>query len=209
MNSSVTLSNRQRRALADMGIDLWVRRVRGDVAQPAPRTEVTDSTRSIPSSPELTPEPIAVGTVARAAGDQARTQTAPSVQLECLAAPGAVLIGAFANSTDRRFAQDILLAVAGIGAAVQRTQFRWPQTQTGDASLAAARSAYMGFLRGQTERAGARCLLLLGDAAQALLDSPFAVNDCSLLRLRDAGALRGDAAGKKALWLTISPLARG
>jgi hypothetical protein len=207
MNSSVTLSDRQRRALAEMGIDVWVRRGRSNDLGAMSRAEVAVS--PAPPRPASTPAPVVDGGSLQEIAQPARAQTAPSVQLECLAAPGAVAIGAFANPTDRRFAQDILLAIAGTGAAVQRAQFRWPQTQTGDASLAAARSAYGGFLRGQSDRAGARCLLLLGEAAQALLDPSFAVNECRVLRLRDAAALRGDAAEKKALWLTISPLARG
>lgn len=182
-------SPRHRRMLAEMGIDVWIRRAAVD-------TELPQA-----AAPTITPQPMPAVSI------DALPPPAP-VELECIAAPGAVVMGAFASAHDRRFAQDVLLAVAGASATVVRTQFRWPQTQTADRSPSAARSAFVGFLRGQTERTSARCVMLLGNAATALLESEFTLDGCNVIYLPDAAQLRGDAAQKKTLWLTISPLAR-
>ena len=181
-----------RRLLADMGIDLWIRRM------------------PVESQPEIVAAPTAAPIAARPAITVSIDTTPASapVELECLAAPGAVVMGAFASVADRRFAQDVVLAVAGAKATVVRTQFRWPQTQTADRSPSAAHSAFAGFLRGQTQRSNARCLLLFGSAATALLEPAFSLDGCTVLSLPDAAQLRGDAARKKTLWLSISHLAR-
>ena len=128
------------------------------------------------------------------------------VLLDCIAAPGIVLVGELGNPLDRQLAQDIVHAIAGMTVDVQRAQFRWPQTQTGDATPAAARNAYRGFLRGQLERASARSLLLLGAGAAALADDVSNFGDVVLLALPDARALRADPVAKKRLWLNVSPL---
>jgi len=193
MPAPATLSIRQRRALAEMGIDLWIRRAPPN----SPHAELAPA--AVDDWPAIQPTiPVSV---------DAPPPLAP-VELECLAAPGAVVLGAFASGADRRFAQDVLLAVAGATAAIARTQFRWPQTQTADVSPSAARSAFTGFLRGQTQRTAARCLMLLGTAATALLDPAFSLDGCRVLSLPDAAVLRGDAGRKKSLWLTISHLAQ-
>lgn len=195
MSAAASLSGRQRRALAEMGIEVWVRRSVATAAVPvavaAPGVGATPV--AIPASPE---PPRA----------QSVSDASAPVQLECFTATGAVVLGAFANAADRRIAQDVLLAVVGMDAAVARTLFRWPLTQTADASPAAARAAFNGFVRGQTERAHARCLLLFGAPATTLFDPASSLDGCTVLRVPDAGTLRGDAAGKKALWLTISSL---
>jgi hypothetical protein len=204
MPAPATLSTRQRRALAAMGIDLWIRRAPAN-STPANSTPA-DSVPAQVAAPAVVRPAITVSMDARPPPQA--LPYAPPVELECLAAPGGVVLGAFASAADRRFAQDVLLAVAGATAAVARTHFRWPQTQTGDVSPSAARSAFGGFLRGQTQRTGARCLMLFGSAATALLDPAFSQGGCSVLTLPDAATLRGDAARKKALWLTISHLAQ-
>ena len=197
MASPPTWSNRQLRALAEMDIDVWIRR-----AAPVARVIVDAAALAVsakdPPPPRPDPRPQ----------QQPRTLAAAAVQLECLAAPGAVVVGAFASAADRRFVQDILLTLAGMSAAVARTQFRWPQTQTTDQSVAAARSAYAGFLRGQLDRAGARCLLLFGAAALKLYDASMAGSECSVLCVDDVAVLRGDSIAKKALWLELSQLTR-
>ncbi len=125
------------------------------------------------------------------------------VSLECIAATGIVVIGDFANALDQRLALDILLAIAGVNATPQRAQFRWPQTQTGDSGVGAARNAYRGFLQGQIERANAQLLLLLGANAASLLtqDTNLAPET---LQLPDVRALRADPNAKKQLWLSVS-----
>jgi DNA polymerase III psi subunit len=197
MPAAATLSTRQRRLLADMGIDVWVRRAPAAVVE------------GVVAEPVVVESAVVTRTAAQPAITVSLDPTShAAIELECIAAPGVVVIGAFAGAADRRFAQDVVLAVAG-NAAVVRTQFRWPQTQTGDVSPAAARSAFAGFLRGQTQRADARCLLLLGGGATALLESAFSSDGCTVLSLPDAAQLRGDPAAKKSLWLAISPLVRG
>jgi hypothetical protein len=195
MPTSAVLSPHHRRMLAEMGIDVWLRRA-AVAAEPAAVAAPTTTPQPTPSTQPTLTVPI-----------DALPTPAP-VELECIAAPGAIVMGAFASAADRRLAQDVLLAVAGPSAKVVRTQFRWPQTQTADRSPSAARSAFAGFLRGQTERTSASCVLLLGSAATALLEGAFTLDGCDVLRLPDAAVLRGDAAQKKTLWLTISHLAR-
>jgi hypothetical protein len=174
--------------LAEMGIDVWIRRAAVDSEPPQV------------AMPTITPQSIPTVSI------DASSLPAP-LELECIAAPGVVVMGAFASALDRRLAQDVLLAVAGASAKVVRTQFRWPQTQTTDRSPSAARSAFAGFLRGQTERTSARCVMLLGNAASVLLEPAFTLDGCNVFSLPDAAQLRGDAAQKKTLWLTISHLA--
>jgi hypothetical protein len=186
-----------------MDIDLYVTR------------EATSHVRR-PQAPNMASDaPVAVATLSGgAAAGPSSTEVAAlpaavadrdqsvAVALDCLAGAGVVAIGTFADAADARFAQDVLAALIG-GAPVQKSAFRWPQTQTGDPSRAAAEQAYAGFLNGQTERAGARLLLLLGAAATMLLpveraDGGYAVVECAAV-----GDLRRDPAQKKALWLSI------
>ena len=197
--STNTLSKQQQRVLAQLGIDIWVRRgSSADIAGPAPA--------------ERAPVRVVDGPAENAAPAPAtstRDGEAPNVQLDCWAAPGIVIVGELTDRPDRRIAQDIVLAVAGAAAQLQHTAFRWPLTQTGDAGLAAARNAYRGFLRGQTERAAARWLLLLGTTSTLLLDADVegaesAVGGLRTLRLPGASALRADPVAKQRLWLSVS-----
>ena len=112
-------------------------------------------------------------------------------------------MGECASPLDLQLARDIVLAVAGAAAEVQKSHFRWPQTQTGDASESAARNAYRGFLRGQVERASGRWLLLFGTTAQRLLEPDIQLGP-EMLRLPDLRALRADPNGKRQLWLSVS-----
>ena len=175
-----------------MGIDVWVRRLR--VANPTARVAPVPVVDRIDT-------PVRVLDHAAAASTQ---MSGLQVNLDCMAAPGIVIVGRLTNPLDRRMARDIVLTVAGARADVQRAQFRWPLTQTGDASAAAAGNAYRGFLRGQLERAHARWLLLLGASSSALLDPVVAVGDATLLRLPEASALRADPIAKQRLWLNVS-----
>lgn len=211
------LSNAQRRALAQMGIDVWVRRA---VPVSGTPTVVAVVPSPLPGPrPILTPTPTPTRSpaptrpAAAAPPGVSEQPVAPRlgtaelrVLLDCIAAPGVVLVGELGNPLDRRLAQDIVQAIAGMTVEVQGAQFRWPQTQTGDATPAAARNAYRGFLRGQLERASARSLLLLGAGAAALTDQETNFGDVVLLALPDARALRADPVAKKRLWLSVSPL---
>lgn len=186
-----------------MGIDVWVRR--GAVK---------------PAAASIVPAKVARAE-APAVAVERRIETSPPVPvakppavpelrltLDCVAAPGVLALGELADASDRRLAQDIVVAVAGMTATPQRAQFRWPQTQTGDSTPAAARNAYRAFLRGQIERAGAKVVLLLGRTAESLLESDATTGDVQILRFPDVRALRADPLAKKRLWLSVSPLVR-
>ncbi len=195
---SIPLSARQRHILAEMGIDVWIRRSSVEpsavVAEPEPEADPEAAkVRPIPALPAVEPAPQGAG-----------KSTVLRVALDCLAAPGAIVIGRFASPHDQRLARDIALAVGGASGDLKRTHFRWPQTRTGDSSAAAARNAYRGFLRGQIDRTSARWVLLLGNDAQVLLDADADIETPRLLRLPDASALRADPLGKKRLWLSVS-----
>ena len=99
-------SPRHRRMLAEMGIDVWIRRGAVD-AEPPQVAAPTMTPQPTPAvSIDALPQPAPVVSI------DALPQPAP-VELECIAAPGVVVMGAFASAPDRRFAQDVLLAVAG------------------------------------------------------------------------------------------------
>jgi len=189
-----TLSPQQRRVLDALGVDVWIRR--SVLRKPAqhltapPKVEVSEAA--------LLATPVPPEAPAAQAGIELR------IQLDCIAAPRVVVVGAFANPLDRHIAQDIVQAIAGVSAPLQHTQFRWPQTQTGDAGVTAAANAYREFLRGQVERAQARWLLLFGAIAASLVDVRRGVGDVTILQLPDAAALRADPLAKKRLWLSVS-----
>ncbi|HEY6597971.1 MAG TPA: hypothetical protein VIZ30_01605 [Pseudomonadales bacterium] len=197
-----TLSARKLRALAQMGVDVWVRR--GGRASAAPAI--------VPVAPGVPDVPVVSGASAAPVAPAAATTRSniargPTVALDCLAARGVVIVGEFVQPPDRRIAHDIVMAIAGSAVSPARTAFRWPLTQTGDAGIDAARKSYREFLRGQTERAGARWLLLLGAAATELLDgstSPDSASTVQTLRLPSASALRADPIAKQRLWLSVS-----
>jgi hypothetical protein len=219
---AIGLSMQQQRTLSDMGIDVWLRR-----SAPAP-----DAQHAATASPTATP-------VSRKRSDSRDAVDAPPValaqtqspdaavseyraELDCLAIVGAVLVGRWQNALDKRLANDIAIALGAVLATdsamvqtakaqqkVQQTAFRWPATQTGDASFAAARSAFKAFVRGQTERAQARCVVLFGDVAAALADEADSTVALPVLRQPAIGALRADPKAKKALWLNVSQNVHG
>jgi len=203
MTTPPTLTVAQRRALHAMGIDYW--RLRSRAAQTSAR-DVSERAHRVDSAPPVRVPSVEASVEPIQAGHE--HAAAPAMHLDGLAAPGVVLLGVFDAPADGRFALDVVQTIAGPDATPQRTQFRWPQTQTTDASLAAAGNAYMGFVRGQTERAAARCLVLLGTAAGALLDSSLMAPTCAVVAAADVAELRGDPAGKRELWQAISPYCR-
>ena len=188
-NEAIGLTNSQRRALSELGVDVWVRRA----AQPAAKTA-----EQVAKTLALVPVP--------AASERAEYRA----DLDCLAVTGAVIVGRWHNPLDKRLANDVALAIAMAhdpammqSAKVQQTAFTWPATQTGDRSIGAARNAFKAFLRGQAERAHARCVVLFGDAAGALADDQDAAVP-RVVRQPAIGALRADPNAKKALWLNVS-----
>ncbi len=202
-SASIGLTDRQRRALAGMGIDVWVRREAAPVvdvlvtpplatAVEMKREQKRDQTVRAPERTSPAPAP------AVAAANELR------ITLDCIACGGVVVVGECGSPPDRQLAKDIALALAPPSAQPQKSQFRWPQTQTGDATEAAARNAFRGFLRGQIERATARWVLLLGPTATGLVDHDAQLGP-ETLRLPDLRALRADPNEKKRLWLSVSP----
>ena len=190
----IALTDRQRRALAAIGIDVWVRRD-VPVAPAQVVAELREEVYDVVQAPARSKPPAVVPTPAAMAELR--------INLDCVTAEGVVVIGECANPLDLRLAHDIVLAIAGMTTHAHKSQFRWPQTQTGDSSTSAARNAYRAFLRGQIERANARYLLLLGASAQLLVD-PDAKLGPATMQLPDIRALRGDRDAKKQLWLNVS-----
>jgi hypothetical protein len=200
--ASIGLTDRQRRALAGMGIEVWVRRE----AAPVVATVAITATRSAPPESETKRAQILH------APERSKPMPTPPVgapnerriMLDCVASAGVVLVGECASPLDRQLAKDIALALAPANPQPLKSQFRWPQTQTGDASEAAARNAFRGFLRGQIDRAHARWLLLFGTTATGLLDQDAQLGP-ETLRLPELRALRADPNEKRRLWLSVSP----
>jgi hypothetical protein len=206
------LTTSQQCALSDMGIEVWVRRQpAGQAPLPAEDTVVAppgagrpqprggDAATPVNRAPVLARDPPK-------AVDDGDFRT----ELDCLAAAGVVIVGRWHSPLDRRLANDVVLAIALAHdpamvqpAKVQQTVFRWPATQTGDRSIAAASNAFKAFLRGQAERAHARCVVLFGDAAATLADDAEAAVP-RVVRQPAIGGLRADPNAKKALWLNVS-----
>lgn len=191
-----------------MGIDVWIRRdapvaVTAAVVETPPQVRTSKST---PRARHSAPAPVPERITAPAPTTSPRA-TELKITLDCVVAGGFVVVGECTSPTDLQLAKDIVVAFAGAfagsGAQPQRSQFRWPQTQTGDASESAARNAYRGFLRGQIERANARCILLFGATAHGLLEHDAQLGP-ELRRLPDLRALRADPNEKKRLWLSVS-----
>jgi hypothetical protein len=212
VTDTAELSPLQRRALQVMGIDRYVTRGATSRAthaatsrlRPAPTPEA-----ALHAQPAAAPDPADADAsstgivVSSAAVTDPRRDQSVAVALDCLAGAGVVAIGTFATAADARFVQDVLAALLDKAAPLRRSAFKWPQTQTGDRSRVAAERAYAGFLNGQTERAGARLLLLLGGAATMLLPAERTDAGYAVVESAAIGDLRRDPAQKKALWLSI------
>jgi len=187
-----------------MGIEVWVRRVArgGGAAEAVVAPAATERAESIArDSPP-----------AGAHSGPATTDASPDyrAELDCIATAGVVIVGRWHNALDKRLANDVALAIAIAhdpamvqSTKVQQTTFKWPATQTGDRSIGAARNAFKAFLRGQAERAHARCVVLFGDVAGTLADDRDSAAP-RIVRQPSIGALRADPNAKKALWLNVS-----
>jgi hypothetical protein len=223
-NRTIGLSMSQRRALSDMGIDVWVRRGQAqqeEATVSAPHAASAPNAQIAPSadSPARGPTGALPATTASVVPPTAASATHGDyrAELDCLATVGIVLIGRWQNALDKRLAHDIAITLGGAIAneagmvqsanvqhKLQQTAFRWPATQTGDASFQAARGAFKAFVRGQAERAQARCTVLFGDAATMLAEDVEAAVAGSVVRQPSIGVLRADPNAKKTLWLNVS-----
>jgi hypothetical protein len=150
--------------------------------------------------------PVATRGAAAADGVAAAAESA-AVSLTALAGDGAVVVGEAADNAGRKLLAGVFIATAAWGAKPQLTRFVWPQLGHDDPSPAALQTAYRAFLKGQTSRAGASVVILMGAAAAAPLAGE-AVDNVQTLRCPAPAELCRDPDAKRALWLQIAALPR-
>lgn len=195
----------QRRVLGALGIELWVRRARAaperahDLPGGAAVHAALDAPPEAPADERDLPGPAASSTAAL------------SLTLVGLRSAGVLVIGELPLGEDRRFARDVLGAVAGATAAEPEVvPFSWPQSSRGDQGRDAAGQALEAFLRGQVERAGVRTLVIFGGGVRQLLFPNDVGSECVI---RFAGIhgvltatteeLRNSVERKRDLWHTL------
>jgi hypothetical protein len=125
------------------------------------------------------------------------------IEFVSLSGPAAVIVGVLSTADERRIAQGIYLALAGPGADPSTARFEWPPAGAAVAGAAAAESACKAFLAGQVDRAGAACLVLLGDAETDRLPDPDRIT-VPVIRAPSAAALRAEPRLKRELWRAIA-----
>ena len=187
-----------------MGIDVFVRR---SALQDAPAPEENASlalAEPAPSaqSPTASKVPRAdpAARIDSPSAPSAASQPAVEWDLVALTGGAGVVAGSFGTPEERRLANGIYVALGGGGGEPVQARFRWPPEGLGDRDARAAATALGAFLRGQVERAGAACLVLLGEEL-ARLEVTVAV---PIVRAPAARALIGDAHGKRSLWRRIA-----
>lgn len=188
----------QQRVLAELDIDIWVRRgAAPSESAPEDDSQTNDGSREqpavsveLPGAPALSPE------------------GAVPLEIRCLSMSPALVIGELALEDDRRLARDVLRAAAGFPERQPGSStFRWPQTSRGDQGPAAARSALNAFLRGQIERGAVARVVVLGETTGELLFPGLQGDD----QLTDFGGarclvsgsardLRASSQRKRSLW---------
>lgn len=180
---------RRSRILAAMGIETWRRRVER-------------SAGDTPAPPEPTPLPAVApaesAAPARAAADDRPTR----FRLVALTGTAGVVAGSIDSPEEYRTALGVFLALAGPGVEPNRTSFEWPLPGVGTRQ-GTPESASRAFLKGQVDRAGARCLVLLGEADADHLPVPERLA-VPVIRGPSVQALRGDGERKRALWHEIA-----
>ena len=225
MNDVLTV--RRRRLLRAMGIDVFVRRSAADdptAAQPAvepvavaapagpvPTSVPARRAESIAGKPAPTAsagKPAPTPSAGKPAPTASAGEPAPTAAVEwdlvALTGKAGVVVGTVASTEERRLAHGIYVALGGGGAEPTQARFVWPPEGLADRDPRAAATALAAFLRGQVERAGATCLVLLGEAL-AGLDVSVAV---PVVRGPAARALIGDAQAKRSLWRRIATARR-
>jgi hypothetical protein len=198
MNAGI--DTRRLRALAGMGIDVWVRRHRvasvpSAEAAPATRERQRATVRETPAprreaaSPTPTPSAAVV--------DAPTTWTA-------IAVGRVVLIARCDTPQDRRFAQDLVLAVAGYPQDAPTLVTFVPTRAAGDETAA--------FARGQIDRRRAECAIVSRSAAAALalpVDDAVEIgvtklNGARCFVVAELAALRSNPDAKRNLWRALS-----
>ena len=196
-------STSQRKILALLEIDVWVRRGQPVAQLDASSEPATDRLAQPPMEPAADPAaPV--------------SDRLPEFSLELLGLHGAhaLVIGEMPLPEDRRFARDVLAMLSGfVGEESTQAPFRWPQSNRGEQGRDAASNALEAFLRGQVERAGVHVIVLFGEALRGLLLPDLDAGD---QRARFAGAqcvltgsteqLRNSAERKRSLWQCISKI---
>ena len=214
--ANVLESAKQRRVLAEMGIDVWVRR--GLVP---PESEAVAVERSRASEAEPSPPRSDRGPVPGVAGDALQVDPAPAkpkpqtvataeerFKLQAVSLQGVLAIVEMAVDDDLRLVSDVLKAASQFSNARPETHaFQWPQ-QADVTDMAAAGRAFTAFLKARTEAVKPTQLILFGARAAKLLFAEDAVPEHHLgAQVRcadDVGQLRRDPNRKRALWQAIS-----
>ncbi len=220
-----TYSARQRRALAAMGIPVWVRRgVGSEAASSGAVPPEPDRPREADAGQVQTRQQVghtqgardlqAVESEIESAGADAIVR----IDLSCFHAGPLALLAVTATQADRRLAKDLVLAGAGgLTDTWRRWQdapaplrFRWPQTAQGPSGADACRLALGAFIRGMSDRHGVRLLLLAGEEPAQLVDvdpadswQPGESAGVRTLTIPALADLRRDSSLKRQLWLSI------
>jgi hypothetical protein len=204
-------STSQRKILALLEVDVWVRRGQfvvesGASSEPAVEQPVAQPAESAPDTTSATPDP------ASAASVRVPIRVSDfSLDLLGLHCARALVIGELPLPEDRRFARDVLATLSGFsGDESTQTPFQWPQSSRGEQGRDAAGNALEAFLRGQVERAGVRVIVLFGDALRGLVlpdldagDQRVAFADAQCVLTGSTEQLRNSAERKRNLWQCI------
>ena len=120
-------------------------------------------------------------------------------------AHGVVVVGECASPLDRAARARHCARSGRRSAQLQKSQFRWPQTQTGDSSDAAARNAYPR-ISARPDRTRDRALAVVARRdCDRIGRSRRATRTRDVAHYRICRALRADPNEKKRLWLSVSP----
>lgn len=199
-------SSSQRRILGELGVELWVRRARSVAAVAEPAVGLGDDLTAARSLPAPSGD-----TGRTAAPTGGATESPFSLELVGLRAAGVLVIGELPLAADRRFARDVLAAVAGMPSLEpEAVPFGWPQSSRGDQGREAAGQALEAFLRGQVQREEVRTLVIFGEVPRELLFPRIEEGNRVVQFAGVAGvltgtteALRSSAARKRELWHTL------
>ena len=195
----------QRRVLAEMGIDVWVRR---SASVPAAAVEAESPPAPLPDR-QLEP-----GTSAdeAAVAPNAAEGTGERFKVHSVSLNGVFAIAEMASPEDQRLVGDVVKAVSGFVAANPESYvFEWPQ-QAQVTDLGAAQRAFGAFLKARAEVSTPTWIILFGDRPIRLLFGPDAPPDTMPETYLGAGLscvdpvtiLRRNPERKRVLWQAVS-----
>jgi hypothetical protein len=212
----------QRRVLAEMGIDIWVRReivasagaeslVEADgLAQQTPKRDhrQVEASSPKPQARVKSAEP-ALSTAVVAEGSSAADER---FKLHTVSLDGVLAIGEVDSAEDLRLVGDVVKAMSGFNPADPETYvFEWPQ-QAEVTDIAAAGRAFDAFLKARVEALTPTHLVLFGDRPVRLLFGedvgfdklPETHLGAGLCCFDQASALRRNPDRKRTVWQAIS-----